>query len=395
MYLNTNNHNECCGCAMCADVCPVDAISMSDIFNGHYYPKIDTDKCIRCDLCKKKCNYTSCSEVNASVDIYFGWRNNMSKRMLSTSGGAFYAFAESFFLKYGNQAVVYGAAYNDDLEVKHSRIDIVNNLGVLRKSKYVQSNCFNVYKSVAEDLKSNKKVLFSGTPCEIQQLLHYLTNSDLNNLFTIDFICNGVSSPIVFRDYLTALEKRYKSKIVSFSFRNKVPKKNSQRFVEILFSNGKRIFTETDLFYVAFQNRLLHRESCFNCKYNIDNHCSDITLGDFWGIENHIKILKEERKYGISLIAANTNKGKDMVQNVNDMSISHVEKNHYSQSEVLSMELRNNNMDSFYLQYSNDNIIALLANYIGRKELISKKYRNLYDKYRTIKNIYRGKNNDS
>lgn len=389
MFLDTNDYFECCGCGACADICPRKAISMTVNHNGFVYPFINETLCIGCNKCRNICAFSKNDTFQASVSLcYYGWIDSKSERLLSTSGGAFMSIARAFFHSFPNSKhIVYGAKWIDSKTVGHVGIENENDLPQLRRSKYIKSETINIYKEINHKLSNGYVVLFSGTPCQVEQVKRYVDKNRQDHLLTVSLICNGVSSPLVFSDYVLALEKKYGSKVISYSFRNKNIKKRSQKYVEIIFANGKRLYTETDIFYIAFQKRKLHMEACFGCKYSNRRHSSDITIGDFWHIEEKYTELVEERKYGISLVLANTIAGNKLINEINDMDLNEVDYTIISPGETLNINMKDSQMDMFYKHYNKNSVLQQLYNYIGRKEILSRKYIKIYRKYLKFKSF--------
>ncbi len=212
--------------------------------------------------------------------------------------------------------VVYGCAFNDDLVAEHIRIDDKSDLYKLRGSKYVQSNTKNTFIEVKEDLLNGKYVLYSGTPCQVAGLKAYI-GKEYEKLITIDLVCHGVPSPKLFKKYKEYLEKKYKSKIISYEFKNK-EKNGWGSNAKILFENGKAKYfpANLDSYYKSFLKSINSRECCYKCKYSNTDRISDITLADYWGIEKiHPEFYDEN---GVSAILINTEKGKNVLYQISD-----------------------------------------------------------------------------
>ncbi len=304
------NSSDCTGCSACMNVCPVGCIKMVENDKGFKVPNIDFTKCIRCNKCKNICpinknNYSvlvkKCYAAKANDDYIV---NN------SSSGGLFTLLAKEIFKKNG---VIYGAMLDvNRKEVKHIRVDNVRDLKLINGSKYVQSNVDNIYKQVKVDLDNNIIVLFSGTPCQIIGLKSYLSKI-YDNLFCVDVVCHGIPSPLVLKKYTQFLEEKYNSKIKSLNFKNK----NggwSNSSIEISFDNGDVLLEKIsdNVYMKSFLNNLILRDSCYNCNFKNNNSTSDITLGDFWGIENFTKNEKFLDNTGVSLVIINNTKGMDL-----------------------------------------------------------------------------------
>ena len=224
-------------------------------------------------------------------------------RMSSTSGGVFKELAEYVIKQKG---CVYGAAFVD-ANVKHIRIENESDINMLQGSKYVESDLGDIFKYVKKDLENNKKVLFSGTPCQVGALYSYL-KFDSENLLTVSVICHGVPSKRIFKKYIKALEEKEESKLKNIYFRNK--KKGSLGTnIEYVFEDKQFEKSQAkDIYFQSFVRDLSLRECCFNCRFKLyKNSRSDFILGDFWGIDEIIPGFNDG--YGVSAVITNSNKG--------------------------------------------------------------------------------------
>ncbi len=218
MYLDTDNKCECFGCEACGQICPKGAIEVREDDEGFRYPVIDADKCIECGLCRKICPYEHMPEkYEDNKYVFGGYHNNPGVRFNSTSGGAFSAIVDAFC---DDNYVIFGAEAKG-LLVFHSYITDRRELCKFRKSKYSQSIMGFSYRNARKFLNEGRKVLFSGTPCQIAGLLSYLdaTNSDRSNLLTVEVVCEGVPSPLYIRKLNKAVEKKYGSPIAALDYR--------------------------------------------------------------------------------------------------------------------------------------------------------------------------------
>lgn len=303
--------NNCYGCSSCVQICPSGAITFKEDVEGFSYPEINQSKCNDCGLCRKVCpifkDVPSLDEV--FPHIYAIWNKNDEVRGSSTSGGVFTALAKKIIDQSG---VVFGAAFDDKNKVNHTGIASGEQLWKLQGSKYTQSNIGDSYKEARAFLREGKKVLFSGTPCQISGLYAYLGKS-YENLYTCDCVCHGVPSPGVFELYKAHLEKLYKSEIKSFNFRNKSGSWKNYN-IKVVFNNGSQHITDfrEDPYMRGFIKNIYLRPSCHSCKYAAVKRHSDITLGDFWGIEKFNPALDDDK--GTSLILANTPKGAEFLE---------------------------------------------------------------------------------
>lgn len=305
------DRKRCCGCTACASICSHSAISMKPDALGFYYPSVDKSKCVNCGLCDKVCQFNI-----AYKDYSGGYKQKAyafrliedSELMKSQSGGAFFAIASQIIKEEG---IVYGVGFSYDLNVQHKRVTTIEQLDELRFSKYVQSDLGLIFSMVLSDLKTDCKVLFSGTPCQVAGLKSFLPKRYHKNLITIDIICHGVPSPAIWRDYMKYVQAKYGKLIVETCFRDKKYgwNTNKQRFT---LSDGKIIYGQTSN-YLYFRGYSI-RESCNICPFTQLRRVSDITIGDFWGW-NKISSRFNDNK-GISLVLVNTNMGAELMEQI-------------------------------------------------------------------------------
>lgn len=275
---------------------------------GFLYPCINSDVCAECGLCIKVCAFQNgySTPINLSIPRAYAVKHkDFDTRLNSRSGGVFTAITDIIFKSGG---VVYGVGYRGRFVACHKKATNKYERDEFRGSKYVQSELGNVYKEIKKDLLSGKTVLFSGTTCQTSGLKSYLGKSH-HNLVLCDLICHGAPSPLVWHDYLSYIEKKYKGTVSNVDFRNK-KKFGWAAHYETITVNEKecdsRIFT--NLFY---HNACL-RPSCYHCKYTNTRRPSDVTLADFWGIDDIVPDFSDNK--GISLILINTEKGMEMFE---------------------------------------------------------------------------------
>lgn len=301
--------NQCSGCGLCLSVCPNNAISFVENSEGFLNPSIDQDKCINCGLCRKICTFNRKPESETKPLLSFAVKaNNEKTRQKSSSGGVFPLLAEHIINDCGG--VVFGAAYVPDqhMKVAHIRIDSTVDINLLQGSKYVQSDVCNVYKMVEEDLRNDKSVLFSGTPCQISACKEYLRQKKVNtnNFITVDFVCHGVPSPKLWKEYIDILEKKTKKKVIDFDFRYKDENcvwgeiNTCAKYEDDIEVNTPLVRAFINMYF----SNVITRTSCTNCPYASIFRQSDFTLADCWGIEKIIPQFAD--KLGVSLVLVNT-----------------------------------------------------------------------------------------
>lgn len=311
--------SECCGCSACAAVCPHNAIAMKADTNGFLYPEINGDLCVECGLCQKVCAFKNGYQaLDYQKKVYAAKNKSSAARQGSSSGGAFPLIAEKFIEDGG---VVFGAAFDSELKLRHIAAHTKQELVPIYKSKYLQSDLGDTFKEIKELLDSGKPCLFSGTGCQVQGLREFL-RKDYHNLFTVDIVCHGVASPKIFEDYKKMMSERFSSKIKSIDFRAKKIYGQTQD-MQVVFENSKSYceFPDIDVYKILYSNNLSIRSSCFECKFANTDRTGDITLGDFWASRS---IGGFDDKKGVSLVMINSEKGEKLFSQINS-ELSEVE----------------------------------------------------------------------
>ncbi len=305
--------NECTGCGACSNVCPKGAIKMIEDECGFKYPVIDHTLCINCGLCKKTCPIVSKFET-ARFDkpsVYATWSKDEENRYISTSGGMFFELAKYVI---ENKGSVVGARYNKNNLVEHYLVNNLKGLETLRQSKYLQSDTKNIFKDAQEILKNNKLLLFVGSPCQIAGLMKFL-KEDYENLITVEFICRGVNSPKAYRSWLEEIENTEAKKVKKVWFKYKINGwKTSPKCTRVDFTDGSHKVYDGDenKFMSGYLGPNLYiRPSCGNCHFKDLPRQADITLADFWGIDNKLDDDK-----GTSMVLLNSNKGIDLFDKI-------------------------------------------------------------------------------
>lgn len=325
--------DDCCGCKACANVCPQNAVTFVPDEYGFEYPSIDGEKCIGCGKCIMACDFKKSG--NAGVAMYKpleGYAARHKEKTVyanSTSGGVFTALAE-WILERGG--CVYGCIFDEDLKPIHVEADNIGEVVLMRGSKYVQSDVGCIYQKVKERLNEGRWGFFTGTPCQVAGLLSFLGDTNKERLLTVDIVCHGVPSTLVFKKYVDYLGDKYHKKVNSFQFRSKICGWEKPTIV-VGFEDGndKHWSIIRDLYYEAFNHSLLQRPSCFQCKYATGNRVGDITIGDFWGWQK--ANIQMSAKEGVSCCLLNTSKVKDIISqlhiNANYVTVDSITQGNY------------------------------------------------------------------
>lgn len=321
---NIKSSNACCGCALCVTACPKHAISMVTTEYGYAVPYINKNLCVKCGICEKLCNAQKANEGVKHAFVACIKNEKMRKR--AASGGVFAALGEYVINKNG---IVYGSALlniNGEIVVRHERIDSINDLPQIMQSKYVQSDCQDVYKRIELDLQQDKTVLFGGTPCQINALYSFLDDELTKNLYTVDIICHGVPGKKLFADYIKYLEQKYNGKIEEFTFRQKNACNGmisySERFIvrkmDGKFESVLMPYTLSP-YYRMFLGQESYREQCYSCKYSSLNRPADITVGDYFELsQDYPNLANRIKNKDINCVIVHNNKGIYLLNKVKD-----------------------------------------------------------------------------
>lgn len=304
--ISISEKKDCTGCHGCANICPKRCISMIEDSEGFRYPTVDKEKCINCNLCERVCPILNRNKINNKPVAIASYSKNKEIRMKSSSGGIFSLIAEEVINKSG---VVFGAKFNEKFDVIHDYTESMEGISKFRGAKYVQSIIGDTYSVAKKFLEGGRQVVFSGTPCQIGGLKRYLLK-EYSNLLCIDLICHGVPSPIAWRKYKESFNNE--KKIEGIYFRDKTYGwKNYSFKVDFEDKSHMLIKRNQNSFMDGFINNIYLRPSCHDCKFKSIQRESDITLADFWGIENIRKDIDDDK--GTSLVLINSKRGKDII----------------------------------------------------------------------------------
>lgn len=308
--IQISEKKDCCGCEGCYNVCPIKCISMEYDEEGFRFPSVDKEKCIKCNLCENVCPIINKSTKNVEyIKGYAAMNTNDTARLKSSSGGVFSLLAQEIIDLGG---IVVGVSMSPDCKVaQHIIVDSKENLELLLGSKYLQSNVGNSYQKIKNELNDEKIVLFSGTPCQVAALHSYL-GKEYENLICIDLICHGVPSPGLWRKNVEYIENKIKAVLKNVNFRCKKEQINSE--YGILYQNICYKPMDEDLYFRMFMKEYSLRLSCYDCKFKGISRISDITLGDFWGINDFCPDMDDGK--GVSLVVIQSTKGEELFNRI-------------------------------------------------------------------------------
>lgn len=315
--IEIKDKKDCCGCWACENACPKHCISMVEDEEGFRYPQMDMDTCIDCHLCEKVCPILNVEKEKPFAQTAFLLQHK-DKQVLreSTSGGAFTALGEWVISQGG---VVFGAAFTDDFEVRHVMVDKVEELKKFRNSKYVQSQIEDTYLKCKEMLRGGvRRVLFSGTPCQIEGLLRYL-RKPYSNLLLVDVVCRAVPSPLLLRKYIEYRKNNSASSIRSIRFRDKHYGYQYSSFT-FAHEDGKEDYhrgVESDPYLRAFFSNTSVRPSCYECRFKKRYRVSDLTIWDCFQPDSFgVDKLEYAFSYGVTRVLVHSDKGREAMENI-------------------------------------------------------------------------------
>ena len=284
---------------------------------------VDGKKCIECGLCIRSCHYKSAPDLHTPIRSMAAVNKDKTLLKNSASGGMFSAIAEAFLNEGG---YVCGAAMDfieNAADVRHIIIHSTDELYRLQKSKYVQSRTDRVYKELQTLLKNGEKVLFSGTPCQVEAA-KTIAKRFGGELYTIDIICHGVPSNRFFSDFISCEAEKRKVKICALDFRDKKYGWGENGSIVGVDLQGaameKQIAPETISYYHYFFDGEISRDCCYQCPYAQRQRVGDITIGDYWGVQQYDPQLLVEQggtinsKEGVSCLLINTERGQHLVE---------------------------------------------------------------------------------
>lgn len=363
----------CTGCGACYNICPKQCISMSEDEEGFLYPDINTQICVHCNMCKHVCPVENGrnEEIGSLPETYLTYANDENLREVATSGGLFSGIATNIL----SGGCVYGAAYRDNNVVQHIRIDEIDKLQQLNRSKYVQSDTQNTFKEVLNDLEKGRCVLYSGTACQIYGLLSYLKikKANIDNLFTMDVICHGTPSPKLLKEYIKWQSTNEGSPVCRIAMREKKhPKKYySEPMTSVQFDNGIKREESAGVDYYGrfFWGEISSRPSCYSCVYKTIGRISDLTIGDCWF--SQALTGKRNIPFDVTLCLVQTEKGRGLLLEADNITSVRVDEEKAIRSNggmIYSSAIPHIKREEFFERLGCEQLSVLVEDYFPIKE---------------------------
>ena len=313
--ITIENKEDCCGCSACKNACPKQCIEMRADEEGFLYPSVDKTTCVECGLCEKVCPMINVKPEKEFEQFGYVVQNKDEKVLReSTSGGAFTPIAEYVI---NNGGVVFGASLTEDFYVKHTYVKHSSELYRFRNSKYMQSDINETYKLAEECLKSDRLVLFTGTPCQVEGLRTYL-RKDYDNLIIMDVVCRAVPSPLVFKKYLEMQKEKISPDIANVRFRDKY---YGYKYSTLQLSNADNTLNyhngiDSDPYLRAFFSNICDRPSCHKCRFRKRYRVSDFTVWDCLNVDVFSKKLDNDK--GATRMLIHTKKGREIFDKISN-----------------------------------------------------------------------------
>lgn len=310
-----SDKTKCCGCTACMAVCPKQCIKMKPDEEGFLYPETDVSSCINCGRCDRVCPMTKPAAYEKDSRKTVALRStNKDVVSGSTSGGFFIPLANNILSCGG---IICAAAFDENFTVRHMIIESINDIPLSRfsGSKYVQSNVGDSFTNVKKSLAAGRKVCFVGTPCQVNGLKKYL-KKDYENLITVDLVCHGVPSPMLWKKYIDYQMEVYGSSVESVTFRSKIYGYHSGGYMDIRFTNGKKYVAsaKTDYMLKSFFKEISSRPVCYECPFKSMERCSDLTLYDCWHFGKLTGRKDDDRGY--TNVIVQSEKGEKLLESL-------------------------------------------------------------------------------
>ena len=311
------DHQNCTGCGLCEEICTRNAISFHYDELGFRFPVINKELCVDCGLCKKKCPELNPLIRESDNQCFIAWAKDNNTHYESASGGVSYVLAQSIIRDGGfSIGCVWDEDFNAVLEVIDNEIDLKKSIG----SKYVQSYITHkTWCNIRKKINEGKQGIVFGLPCQVAAIKSFTNNCD--NLIFCEILCHGGSSPRIHKIHFEEILHKNKIKNVSdikfrggdYNFYYTIWCRHKPKYIDVL---------KSDSYYYSFIKHRLFHESCYQCQYARKDRISDITIGDFWGIDPNF-VQEKNVLNGTNLVIVHNSKGKRLWEKVDQEIVSY------------------------------------------------------------------------
>ena len=364
-------HSSCTGCTACAAICPKGCITMKADSDGFCYPVVDEAACVDCGLCERSCPVLAERRHDQIPKAYAARSRDTQMRLASSSGGVFTELARHVLAQGG---AVCGAVYDEGFRVVHAFAENEEELARMRGAKYAQSDLEGVFPEIKTRLDRGQQVLFSGTPCQVAGLLTFL-GRPYENLFSVDFVCHGVPSPMVWAEYVRQL-----GEVTSINLRAKDTGWSRYRYCHrVVDSKGavRLIPNGESLYMKLFVGDYINRASCSQCVFKGYARGSDLTIGDFWGIWDIAPEMDDDR--GTSVVLVQSERGRMLWKSASfglDVREVALEDAGRQNSAMLMPASAAKNRESVLEQIRGGDLLGCMALFRDRKPTLALRIRN-------------------
>lgn len=311
----------CSACGACMSVCSHKCITMKCNGIGQFFPSIDNDKCVACHACENVCPILNEPHTNLPRKAYAAWSLDEEQRRTSASGGIAYELY-NYAIAHGYKVV--GASFNDDLSVSLKIASTKEEISPFKNSKYVFSECYELYPKIKEELRKGVKMLIVGVSCQIAAMRNLFSKYD--DIVFVEILCHGMVPYSYLQQHISSIEKKRQEKAFSMSFR--APEAHTYTYTLSLYNKeGKSFYAATkndgDTYQIGFSRAITYMESCYHCHFAQRERVGDIILCDFYGLGKEKEFFHDTKE--VSCILTVTEKGEKFMDDVFQTNVLFVE----------------------------------------------------------------------
>lgn len=238
-----------------------------------------------------------------------------------------------------------------------------------RGSKYMQSYPDDIFGEARKWLLENptKKLMFFGTGCQTAGFLNYIEIHNMRSrVVAVDLICHGVPSPVIWKQYITALTDKYTETLREISFKDK--RNGWEHPTSVAYFGDKEVSIQQ--FRNMYSRRHIIRPSCYECQWCKTDRDTDLTIGDFWHIGERVSDFYNPM--GNSVVLLHTEVGKEVF----DYCTEYLEYQECSVKQCMQPNLKNPTArpemrDLFWKEYKTKGLEYVTQKY-GVKNMLNR-----------------------